>query len=94
MILPAVWVACAIAGILYAHQQNIPQAIVFAVLPAILLEVGFYYALAHDRIRGRIEKWIAQSTDRERDGKARARGPGGSLGAGKSRRADGRTGRA
>src|SRR5580704_6598588 len=57
MILPAVWAACAIAGILYAHQQNIPQAIVLAVLPAILLEVGFYYALAVDKVRARIEKW-------------------------------------
>jgi membrane protease YdiL (CAAX protease family) len=57
VILPAVWAACAIAGILYAHQQNIPQTIVFAVLPAILWEVTFYYALAHDRIRERIEKW-------------------------------------
>jgi membrane protease YdiL (CAAX protease family) len=51
-----VWAACVIAGLLYAHQQNIPQATALAVLPALLLEATFYSALAVDRIRVRIEK--------------------------------------
>jgi membrane protease YdiL (CAAX protease family) len=56
MLLPVVWVACVIAGLLYAHQQSIPRATVLAVLPAFLLEATFYYALAADKIRARIEK--------------------------------------
>jgi len=56
MLLPVVWVACVIAGLLYAHQQSIPRAVVLAALPAFLLEATFYYALAVDSIRSRIEK--------------------------------------
>src|SRR5580704_3264528 len=56
MVLPVVWVACVIAGFLYAHQQSIPQATVLAALPAFLLEATFYYALAADKIRTRVEK--------------------------------------
>jgi CAAX protease family protein len=56
MLLPVVWAACVIAGLLYAHQQNIPQTTALAVLPAFLLEATFYYALAVDRIRQRIER--------------------------------------
>jgi membrane protease YdiL (CAAX protease family) len=56
MLLPVVWVACVIAGLLYAHQQNIPQPTVLAALPAFLLEATFYYALAADKVRARIEK--------------------------------------
>jgi membrane protease YdiL (CAAX protease family) len=56
MLLPVVWAACAIAGLLYAHQQNIPQSTALAALPAFLLEATFYYALASDKIRARIER--------------------------------------
>jgi membrane protease YdiL (CAAX protease family) len=56
MLLPVVWAACAIAGFLYAHQQNIPLLIAAKALPAFLLEATFYYALASDRVRTRIEK--------------------------------------
>lgn len=56
MLLPVVWAACVIAGLLYAHQQSIPRATVLAALPAFLLEATFYYALAADRVRARIEK--------------------------------------
>jgi uncharacterized protein len=55
MLLPVLWAACAIAGLLYAHQQNIPQSTALAVLPAFLLEATFYYALAVDKVRKRIE---------------------------------------
>src|SRR5579864_9237277 len=56
MLLAVVWAACAIAGLVYAHQQNIPQSTALAVLPAFLLEATFYYALAVDKIRTRIER--------------------------------------
>src|SRR5579871_2908292 len=56
MLLPVVWAACAIAGLLYAHQQIIPTSTALAALPAFLLEATFYYALAADRVRERIEK--------------------------------------
>jgi len=56
MLLAVVWAACAIAGLLYAHQQGIPQSTALAALPAFLLEATFYYALAADRVRERIEK--------------------------------------
>jgi len=56
MLLPVVWAACVIAGFLYAHQQNIPWRMVLAALPAFLLEATFYYALAADNVRARIEE--------------------------------------
>lgn len=56
MLLAVLWAACAIAGLVYAHQQNIPQSTALAVLPAFLLEATFYYALAVDRIRTRVER--------------------------------------
>ena len=57
MLLPLVWAACAIAGCLYALQQNIPWGEALRVLPAFLLEATFFYALAVERVRLRIEKW-------------------------------------
>jgi membrane protease YdiL (CAAX protease family) len=56
MLLPLLWAACAIAAYLYSAQQNIPIRTFFVVLPAFLLEVTFFYALAVDRVRARIEK--------------------------------------
>ncbi len=56
MLLPVVWAACVIAGFLYAHQQNIPWRMALLALPAFLMEATFYYALAADRVRARIEK--------------------------------------
>jgi uncharacterized protein len=55
MLLPVLWAACTIAALLYAHQQNIPQSTALAVLPAFLLEATFYYALAIDKLRARVE---------------------------------------
>jgi len=57
MLLPLLWAACAIAASLYAAQQHIPLSKAFAVLPAFLLEATFYYALASERLRGRLEKF-------------------------------------
>ncbi len=57
MLLPLVWAACAIAGCLYALHQNIPWSLGLKALPAFLLEATFFYALAVERVRARIEKW-------------------------------------
>jgi uncharacterized protein len=56
MLLPLLWAACAIAACFYAVQQHIPIRTVFAVLPAFLLEATFYFALASDGVRARLEK--------------------------------------
>jgi membrane protease YdiL (CAAX protease family) len=56
MLLWLLWAGCAIAAALYAVEQHIPLAKAFAVLPAFLLEAAFYYALARERIRARLEK--------------------------------------
>jgi len=56
MLLPLVWAACAIAGYLYAIHQNIPWSVALKALPAFLLEATFFYALAVERVRARIEK--------------------------------------
>ena len=54
--LPLIWLACAIAGGLYAAQQGIPFRIAFAALPAFLLEAAFYAVLGIERWRARLEK--------------------------------------
>ena len=56
MLLPLVWAACAIAGSLYALHQNIPWSVALKAFPAFLLEATFFYALAVERMRARIEK--------------------------------------
>jgi membrane protease YdiL (CAAX protease family) len=56
MLLPPVWAACAIAGCLYAIHQNIPWSMGLKALPAFLLEATFFYALAAERVRAKIEK--------------------------------------
>src|SRR5258707_13177544 len=61
--LPAIWVACAIAGYLYAQEQHIPLSQAWAAIPAFLLEVAFYYALGVEKVRTRLERyppvWVA-----------------------------------
>src|SRR5262249_12804822 len=57
VILALIWLACAIAGYLYAVQQNIPIGLAMRVLPTFLLEATFFYVLGSDRLRARIEKW-------------------------------------
>ena len=56
MILPLFLAACAIAGYLYSLQQHIPTGVTLAVLPAFLLEAAFFYVLAVDSARARVEK--------------------------------------
>lgn len=56
VILPLFLAACAIAGYLYSLQQHIPTGTTLAVLPAFLLEACFFYVLAVDSARARIEK--------------------------------------
>ena len=40
--LALVWTAASMAAFLYSQQQNIPSALLSALLPAFLLEIGFY----------------------------------------------------
>jgi membrane protease YdiL (CAAX protease family) len=54
--LPAIWVACVIAGYLYSQQQGIPANVAWAALPAFLLEITFYYTMGVERWRARLER--------------------------------------
>ena len=56
MILALLWVSCAIAAFLYTRIYNIPAATALAVFPAFLLEATFFYALALETVRARLEK--------------------------------------
>ena len=53
---PLLWVAGAIAGLIYAQVRGIPLHLAALALPALLAEVSFYYTLGSDRIRARFEK--------------------------------------
>src|SRR5215813_2424196 len=57
MLLAALWVVASVAGYIYALQQHIPVSLAFKVLPAFLMEVGFFYVLGSDRLRARMGKW-------------------------------------
>ena len=54
--LPLIWIACALAGLLYAGEQNIPFRLAVAALPAFLLEATFYAILGIETWRTRIER--------------------------------------
>jgi membrane protease YdiL (CAAX protease family) len=56
VILPLIWVVCALAAYFYSLQQHIPLATAAAAFPAFLLEVTFFYVLGSERLRARIEK--------------------------------------
>jgi len=56
MILALLWVVCAIAAFLYARLYNIPEATALRVFPAFLLEATFFYFLAREPIRARLER--------------------------------------
>ncbi|MDX2154293.1 MAG: CPBP family intramembrane glutamic endopeptidase [Bryobacteraceae bacterium] len=49
------WLVGCIAGLVYAHSQNIPGAIAAAVLPAFLAELTFYVASVVEPSRRRFE---------------------------------------
>jgi membrane protease YdiL (CAAX protease family) len=57
MLLAALWVLASLGGYVYALQQHIPVWTALRVLPAFLMEVGFFYVLGSERLRHRIEKW-------------------------------------
>src|SRR5579885_840062 len=57
MLLAALWVVASVAGYVYAQQQHIPVSLAFKVLPAFLMEVGFFYVLGSDRLRAQVEQW-------------------------------------
>ena len=54
--LPLIWLACAVAALVYSQQQNIPLKLALAALPAFLLEAGFYCALGRESWRARLER--------------------------------------
>ena len=53
---PILWAAGALAGFLYAQARGIPWNVAALALPAILVEISFYYSLGAERIRARIQK--------------------------------------
>ena len=53
----AVWGIVGTAGYFYSRQQDIPPALALAVLPAALLESGFWVAMASDEVRRRFTEW-------------------------------------
>jgi membrane protease YdiL (CAAX protease family) len=55
-VLPAIWIACAVAAYLYSQQQGIPSAVLWHALPAFLLEITFYYTLGVERLRTCLER--------------------------------------
>src|SRR5438552_5792251 len=46
-----VWTAACIATYIYSQQQNIPSWIALAVLPAFLVELGFYLVIGFGPVR-------------------------------------------
>jgi len=57
VLLIALWAVASLAGYIYALQQHIPVPVAMRVLPAFLMEVGFFYVLGSDRLRARVERW-------------------------------------
>ena len=58
---PLLWALGAVAGYLYAKDRGIPLETAFAVLPAFLLEISFFYTLGVEGLRSRLEKrkpWV------------------------------------
>jgi len=56
--LPAVlvvWTAACIAAYFYSKQQNIPASLLYAVVPAFLVELAFYLAPGFERVRKQFE---------------------------------------
>ena len=54
--LPLFWLACATAGYVYALQQGIATSVVWAALPAFLLEATLFLALGVESWRKRLER--------------------------------------
>jgi membrane protease YdiL (CAAX protease family) len=53
--LSLVWIAACIAAYFYSHQQHIPGVVALAVVPAFLVEIGFYLAPGFVDVRKRFE---------------------------------------
>lgn len=54
--LPLLWVVGTVAAYLYCQLKNIPWTTAAPVLPAFLLEVTFFYVLAVEKLRFRLER--------------------------------------
>jgi len=55
--LVVVWTAASIATFIYSQQQNIPSWIAIAVLPAFLIEAGFYLMPGFEDVRRSLTGW-------------------------------------
>src|SRR5260370_39435419 len=53
---PLLWAVGAAAAYWYSQDRGIPWATALAALPAVLLEVSFYYVLGVERLRARLER--------------------------------------
>lgn len=53
--LSLVWIAACIAAYFYSQQQHIPATVAFVVVPAFLVEIGFYMAPGFVEVRKRFE---------------------------------------
>jgi membrane protease YdiL (CAAX protease family) len=53
---PILWAAGTLAGWLYAQARGIPWHTAALALPAMLVEISFYYSLGSERLRTRLEK--------------------------------------
>jgi CAAX protease family protein len=54
--LAVLWTAACIAAYFYSQEQNIPRAVAVAVVPAFLLELGFYLVPGFAAVRKAFEK--------------------------------------
>jgi membrane protease YdiL (CAAX protease family) len=53
--LSLVWIAACIAALLYSHQQHISSSVALAVVPAFLVELGFYLAPGFPVVRKKFD---------------------------------------
>jgi membrane protease YdiL (CAAX protease family) len=54
--LASVWAILCIAGVVYAHLQDIPAQIALAVIPAFLIETGLYLSAGTGAVRARLAR--------------------------------------
>ena len=51
-----VWTAASIAAFVYSQQQNLSRALLFALLPAFLIEIGLYLMPGFERVRRQFDR--------------------------------------
>jgi membrane protease YdiL (CAAX protease family) len=58
--LSLVWIAACIGAYVYSHQQHISSTLVFAVLPAFLVELAFYLVPGFGSVRKRFDAFASR----------------------------------